>query len=238
MQIRLFVPRPLVLGETVALPDSQAHYLRNVLRASVGDSVYLFNGESGEFTGKIAVLDKKAASVSVAAQTKPPEHPRAVSLYFTPLKRDCTDWLVEKATELGVTRLCPVLTDFAAVKRINPERMESIAIEACEQSRRLTVPQIVPMQTLKEMLAARKKEDGILFHLDESGAGASFKQALQGVPANAPVSFLIGGEGGFSNTERALIKETPATTGISLGSHILRAETAGVTVLAALLCAG
>lgn len=237
MQIRLFVPRPLVLGETVALSDSQAHYLRNVLRAAAGDSVYLFNGESGEFTGQIAVLDKKAASVAVSAQTKPPEHPRSVSLYFTPLKRDCADWLVEKATELGVTRLCPVLTDYTAVKRVNADRMTSIAVEASEQSRRLTVPEIVPLRPLKEVLALRKKEDGVLFHLDESGAGQTFKQALKDVPADAPVSFLIGPEGGFSNAERALIKETPAAAGISLGSHILRAETAGMTVLAALLCA-
>lgn len=236
MQIRLFADVPLRVGGQALLSEAQRHYLKNVLRANVGAQVFLFNGKDGEFCGRIGVLDKKTAQIDVLTQTGEQEYPRSVFLYFTPLKRDCTDLLMQKAAELGVTHLCPVLTDYTAVSRINFDRAKSIVIEAAEQSRRLTVPEILPLRPLKEILANRKEEDGILFHLDETGQGKGFAQAVQAVDKKSPVSFLIGPEGGFSDEERQKLKQTPFTQGISLGKHILRAETAAIAALSGLLC--
>ena len=236
MQTRLFVPCALYEGAAVELSGSQLHYLKNVLRASVGDTVFAFNGIDGEFSGTVDVLNKKNACIRIRNLTKKQEFPAPVRLFFTPLKRDCSDLLIEKATELGVTELHPVLTDFTAINRTNADRMQNIVVEACAQSRRLSIPEIYPITPLQSVLNEWSEKNGLLLHLDESGDGDTFKRAVGDIAADDAVSFLIGPEGGFSPEERERLKKMPFVRSVSLGEHILRAETAGIAVLAAFLC--
>lgn len=236
MQIRLFTDTPLVCGTDVVFDDTRHHYLRNVLRAEAGATLFLFNGKDGEFEATLTAVDKKRSVANISKQTKPQEYPTPVCLCFAPLKRDCTDWLVEKATELGATIIQPVVTEFTSAARINEDRLRAIAVEAAEQSRRLTVPEIRPMVSLNALIESMKESDGVLFHADESENTVSLKQAFNALPANVPVSFLIGPEGGFSQKERDLLKRQPFVRCVTLGTHILRAETAAAAVLSAWLC--
>lgn len=234
MQIRLFTPEPLVPGREVPLSAEQVHYLRNVLRVAEGRDVFLFNGREGEFAGRIAQLDKKNGRASVEKLLRPQPPAEDVRLYFAPLKRDCTDLVVEKATELGATLICPVMTEFTVASRVNTDRLRAIAVEAAEQCRRLDIPEVAEPVSLKDMLAARSGESPLLLHLDESGEGRPAAEVLS--EAKGGVAFLVGPEGGFSETERILIARAPRTAAVSLGPRILRAETAALAVLALRAC--
>lgn len=233
MQIRLFVPDALSAKTEVPLSEAQAHYLRSVLRVAEGEGVFLFNGRDGEFSGSVVFPAKKKAAVRVGRQTRFQPPSRDVRLYFAPLKRDCTDLVVEKATELGVSKIRPVLTEFTAVSRVNTERLQAIAVEAAEQCRRLDVPEILPPVALKTLLAQWGAEDPALLHLDETGNGKPASAVLE---RSCPAAFLVGPEGGFSAAERALIAKTPNAAGLDLGERILRAETAAIAVLALYSC--
>lgn len=233
MQIRLFVQTPLAVGQTVSLTEGQAHYLRDVLRAEIGAELYVFDGENGEFSAVLSRLSKKAAEIQICRQLRE-QPPRAeIVLYFSPLKRDCTDWVVEKATELGATRIVPVITEYTAVKRVNTDRLRAIAIEACEQCRRLDVPEIGEPVALADVLARQGDDAPVLFHLDETGRGAKAGELFKTLSRAA---FLVGPEGGFSERERGVIAQTPNTVGLDLGPRILRAETACVAALSLFGC--
>ncbi|MBO4644463.1 MAG: 16S rRNA (uracil(1498)-N(3))-methyltransferase [Alphaproteobacteria bacterium] len=233
MQIRLFIDRDLTVGATVPLTEAQAHYLRNVLRAEPGTELFVFDGKSGEFAAVLSVLNKKNGQIQICRLLREQPKKQDVRLYFSPLKRDCTEWVVEKATELGVTRIVPVITEYTSVKHVNTERLRLIAIEACEQCRRLDVPEISEPVALKELLIAQNDAEPLLIHLDETGRGQKASVVFSGIESAA---FLVGPEGGFSETERALIAETPHTAGMDLGERILRAETAAVSALALFMC--
>lgn len=233
MQIRLFVPADLFPDGEVSLSEAQAHYLRSVIRASEGDDVFLFNGRDGEFSGRISLLDKKKAAVGHLIRTRFQPEKKDLRLYFAPLKRDCTDLVVEKATELGATLICPVMTEYTSASRVNTERLRAIAAEAAEQCRRLDVPEISEPVSLRALLSSRKESDPVLIHLDESGRGLSASAVID---AARPAAFLVGPEGGFSEAERSLIAQTPDTVGLDLGERILRAETAALAVLALYSC--
>lgn len=233
MQIRLFVPDGLFPDAGIFLSEAQAHYLRSVLRASEGTEVFLFNGRDGEFSGRISLLDKKKAAVGHLKRTRPQPEKKDLRLYFAPLKRDCTDLIVEKATELGATLICPVMTEYTSVSRVNTERLRLIAAESAEQCRRLDVPEICEPLSLKAFLSSRKKGDPVLIHSDESGRGRAASSVIDGT---RPAAFLVGPEGGFSDAERRLIAQTPDTVGLDLGERILRAETAALAVLALYSC--
>lgn len=233
MQIRLYVTQPLSEGAEVFLSETQAHYLRSVLREKTGSEVFLFNGNDGEFSGKITVLDKKKAVAGNLTRTKLQPPRGDLRLYFAPLKRDCTDMVVEKATELGATLICPVITEYTTASRVNTDRLKSIAIEACEQCRRLDMPEISEPVSLKELLNEQGEEKPVLIHLDESGAGMPPSKVID--PSRS-AAFLVGPEGGFSVAERRLISETKNTVSLDLGERILRAETAALAVLALYSC--
>lgn len=233
MKIRLYVPSLLSEGSEVFLSEAQAHYLRSVLRCETGDEIFLFNGVDGEFSGGISVLEKKKAAVGgLRLERKQPDK-KDVRLYFAPLKRDCTDLVVEKATELGVSRIRPVITEFTAVSRVNTERLKSIAVEAAEQCRRLDVPDVDAPVALKDLLAAWDDTQPVLIHLDESGKGKPASAVLN--PA-LPAAFLVGPEGGFSGSERMAIARLTNAAGLDLGERILRAETAAIAVLSLYSC--
>lgn len=233
MQIRLFINCSLAVGMTVSLSENQVHYLRNVLRVQPGAELFVFDGQNGEFAAVLSSLTKKEAQIQICRLLRGQPEKRDVRLYFSPLKRDCTEWVVEKATELGVTQIVPVMTEYTSVKHVNVERLRAVAVEACEQCRRLDVPEITQPVDLKTLLAGQNETCPLLVHLDETGAGKKSAEVFDGLSRAA---FLVGPEGGFSEKERGLIRAAEHTAGMDLGERILRAETAAVAALALFMC--
>jgi 16S rRNA (uracil1498-N3)-methyltransferase len=223
---RLYVSQPLAEAAAIELDAKQANYLGNVLRLSVGAELLVFDGLSGEWLARIEHAGKKRMTLAVERKTREPESIPDVWLAFAPVKRAQTDWLVEKATELGAARLAPVITQRTIAERVRLDRLESIAIEAAEQCGRTRVPKIVePVQLrrlVEELDPARH-----LYFADESGGGALTETFRQG-----PALILVGPEGGFTAEERGLVRGAGASA-ISLGPRILRAETAALAALSA-----
>ena len=226
---RLFVRTPLDEGATVELDAGQANYLGNVMRLGAGAELLVFDGGSGEWLARIADAGKKRMTLTVERRTREPEIIPDVWLAFAPVKRAQTDWLAEKATELGVARLLPVITQRTVAERVKIERLESIAIEAAEQCGRTRLPEIAEPVTLKQLLAGRE-EGRRLYFADESGGDPASQAFTEG-----PALILTGPEGGFTHEERAAIRAAPDCAAISLGPRILRAETAALAALAAFM---
>lgn len=226
--IRLSVPDDLNANTDVTLDAGQSHYLVNVMRKPVGTPVLLFNGRDGEWAGNITVADKKRTTISVEHQIRPQTAEPDVWLLFAPLKKDRTDFVVEKATELGVARIRPILTARTQGTRVNTERLRATAIESAEQSRRLTVPVIDNAMPMPNALADWPN-DRPLIHLDENGTGAPLADVLKS--GTQPLAFLIGPEGGFDDNEVAMLNAHPHTIAADLGPRILRAETAATAAL-------
>jgi 16S rRNA (uracil1498-N3)-methyltransferase len=224
---RLFVRSPIGEGARVELDAAQANYLGNVMRLGVGAELLVFDGQSGEWLARIAETAKKRMTLAVERQTRAPEDIPDVWLAFAPVKRAQTDWLVEKATELGAAKLIPVMTQRTVAERVKLERLDAIAIEAAEQCGRTRLPEIVEPVSLKQLLAGRDAARRLYF-ADEAG-GEEAASALQCGPA----LILIGPEGGFTEEERQLIRAAPNAVPVSLGPRTLRAETAAVAALAA-----
>ncbi|MFL6754143.1 MAG: 16S rRNA (uracil(1498)-N(3))-methyltransferase [Sphingomicrobium sp.] len=223
---RLFVHAPLEEGASVELDAAQANYLGNVMRLEVGAGVLLFDGQSGEWLARIAQAGKKRMTLSVEQRTREPETVPDVWLAFAPVKRSQTDWLVEKATELGAARLLPIITQRTVPERVKLERLETIAIEAAEQCGRTRLPEIVEPLTLKQLLAGRSPERRLYF-ADEGGGENAADAFVTGAAL-----ILTGPEGGFTDEERSLVRAAPGSVPISLGPRILRAETAALAALA------
>ena len=223
---RLFVDAALGEGARVELDAGQANYLGNVLRMKEGAELLLFDGGSGEWLARIAEAGKKRMALTVERRTREAEAIPDVWLAFAPVKRSQTDWLIEKATELGVARLIPVTTARTVVERVKLERLQAIAIEAAEQCGRTRLPEIVEPVSLGQLLKQRD-DSRTLYFADEAGGAAVGKAFKPG-----PAMILTGPEGGFTDEERAAIRAIPDTVAISLGPRILRAETAALAGLA------
>lgn len=211
------------------MSDGQAHYLRGVMRRSVGDGLILFNGRDGEWRAELTALDRKSAAALCAEQLRPQEAEPDLWLLFAPVKKARLDIIVEKAVELGASRLQPVITRYTDVDRVKTERLAAQVREAAEQSERLTVPEVMEPVSLKDVLAGWPVERPLMFADEEGGAPAL--SALQSI-ADETAAILIGPEGGFSPDERQAISALPATLRVSLGPRILRAETAVIAMLA------
>ena len=224
---RLFVPQRLVQGLEITLERAQSHYVATVLRLQEGDEILLIDGETGEWRAEIMHAHAKAALLRTAAQTRPLETPADLWLCFAPIKRGRIDWMIEKACELGVARVVPVMTQRTIVDRLADERLRQHMIEAAEQCGRTHIPEIAPLARLPALLNAWPTERRLLF-CDETGGAA-----LGMVPLDAPAAILIGPEGGFTAAERDLLRTHPQTTAVSLGPRVLRADTAAVAALAA-----
>ncbi len=222
---RLFLRRPLAADATVVLDPDQANYLGNALRLGQGAELLVFDGESGEWLARITDTGKKRMTLLVERCTREAESVPDVWLAFAPVKRAQTDWLVEKATELGAARLVPIITHRTIVERVKLERLQSIAIEAAEQCGRTRLPAITEPLPLARFLAER---DGArtLYFADEAG-GEAAATAFQ--PGAAVI--LTGPEGGFTDDERDAIRGQGNVVAISLGPRILRAETAALAAL-------
>jgi 16S rRNA (uracil1498-N3)-methyltransferase len=228
--IRLFVPAPLSEGSEIALGEAQSHYLANVLRATAGETLRVFDGVSGEWRATVTKLSRKAVVLTAQAQTRPQMPEPDAWLCFALLKRAKTDMVVEKATELGVSVIQPMITARTNADHVKLERLQAIAIEAAEQCERLAVPEIRPPLPLARLMGDWPAERA-LFVADERRTGS-----LLGFGAG-PCALMTGPEGGFTDQELEAIGRAPQVTRVSLGARILRAETAAIAGLALLLAA-
>ncbi|CCQ74723.1 16S rRNA (uracil(1498)-N(3))-methyltransferase [Magnetospira sp. QH-2] len=224
---RLHVTEPLSEAAEIILPQAQAHYLRNVLRLAVGDALFLFNGRDGEWRADLRDLGKRQATLALTVQTRPQAPEPGPWLLFAPLKKDRTDFLVEKATELGAAVLWPLFTRHTMTRRVNLERLRAQATEAAEQCGRLTLPEIREPMDLMD-LESRWDGSRPLWIADEARTGSSLVQQDLSVPPG----LLIGPEGGFAEAELDLMGRLPFAVRVSLGPRLLRAETAAVAALA------
>ncbi|GAB6052994.1 16S rRNA (uracil(1498)-N(3))-methyltransferase [Magnetospira thiophila] len=224
---RLYVTDDLTAGQSISLPPSQAHYLHGVLRLSPGDSLHLFNGREGEWLAELRDMSKKQARLEVTTQTRPQMPEPGPWLLFAPLKKDRTDFLVEKATELGAAALWPVFTRHTVAARVNQERLRAQVIEAAEQCGRLTLPELIPPLTLNNLERAWDPARP-LWIADESRTGTPLKD----LDVSAAPGILIGPEGGFAEAELDLLRRLPFAVRVSLGPRLLRAETAALAALA------
>src|SRR5262245_38856290 len=232
---RLFVEAPLGPGADISLDRAQAHYLRHVLRLREGASVVVFNGRDGEWSASFGGAAKNAR-LAVAEETRPQTAPADLHYLFAPLKHARLDYMVQKATEMGVSRLVPVLSRHGQVARVNLDRMRANAIEAAEQCGILSVPDIAPPVRLDTVIAAWTPSRLLVF-CDEEADVADPVAALAAGRADPlvgalPISVLIGPEGGFAPEERAGLMRLANVIRLSLGPRILRADTAAVAVLA------
>ena len=226
-KIRLYVEQPLGQGQTIPLNRDQAHYLFGVMRQGMGDLVLLFNGRDGEWRAVVAEAGKRGGTLVCEAQTAPQRDPPDLWLLFAPIKKARTDFIVEKAAEMGAARIIPVQTDFTNSERIRQDRLQAHAVEAAEQCGGTYVPEVTGLQKLDPLLSDWPEDRQLMF-CDEAlaGAGATLRAAGGGAWA-----ILIGPEGGFSETERGRLSALPIAHPVSLGPRILRADTAAVAAL-------
>jgi 16S rRNA (uracil1498-N3)-methyltransferase len=226
---RLYVDAPLGAGAAVALEPEQAHYLTHVLRLKSGASVLAFNGHDGEWAATIEV-QRRSALLRVGDRVRAQTTPADLHYLFAPLKSARLDYMVQKAVEMGVAKLQPVLTRHTQAARVNTGRMRANAIEAAEQCGVLSVPDVEEPLPFAQMLAKREAARWMIF-CDEDAAAANPIAALSTVPARSPLAVLIGPEGGFADDERAALLKLPNVVRLCLGPRILRADTAAVAAL-------
>jgi 16S rRNA (uracil1498-N3)-methyltransferase len=231
---RLYIDAPLAAGARLALDGAQANYLRNVLRLKAGDGVLVFNGRDGEWHTSLADGGKRSAALTVGEQTRPQTTPLDLHYLFAPLKHARLDYMVQKAVEMGASRLQPITMQHSQVPRINLERMRANAIEAAEQCGILSIPEIGEPLSFERMIATRESERVLVF-CDETADVRDPIAALDVVRQGAkspPLAVLIGPEGGFAEHERTALASLPNVVRLSLGPRILRADTAAVAALA------
>jgi len=226
-KIRLYVDHRLGQGQSLPLTGDAAHYLFAVMRLGVGDNVLLFNGRDGEFLARVEVASKRNPVLLCQTQTRALQMPPDLWLLFAPVKKARTDFIVEKAVEMGVSRILPVLSDFTNNDRTRQEKLQAHAVEAAEQCGATFVPPVVDLQKLDTVLDGWPPERRLMF-ADETLAGQ--KQSLIGENPG-PWAIIIGPEGGFSQAERTRLRALKQTRTISLGPRILRSDTAVVAAL-------
>lgn len=226
-KIRLYVEHPLGAGNSVPLDRDQANYLFNVMRLNVGGRVSLFNGRDGEWQADVIDAGKRRGILRCDTQSKPLQMPPDLWLLFAPIKKARTDFIVEKAAEMGAARIIPVQTDYTNSERIRQDRLQAHAVEAAEQCGGTFVPEVSELKRLGTVLSDWPDERNLMF-CDETLFDQ--KQSLNSVKSG-PWAILIGPEGGFSDPERAQLHAMPRTTAVSLGPRILRADTAAVAAM-------
>tara|TARA_R110002049_G_scaffold3491_3_gene26111 strand:+ start:66 stop:839 length:774 start_codon:yes stop_codon:yes gene_type:complete len=240
---RLFVNSDLVAGEAFALDEAQANYLTRVMRLSVGDAARVFNGRDGEWRAEISKIEGRRAELTPVDQLRQQAMTGgpSLTLLFAPVKKSETDFIVEKATELGAARIQPVITERTQTRTVRLDRFQKIALEAAEQTERLDLPEVMDAASLDAALAALPSGTALIF-CDEAGdeadapwggqAGRARPMAdvLPGIKGR-PAAILIGPEGGFSPAERSHLRARADTYPVGLGPRILRAETAAVAAM-------
>jgi 16S rRNA (uracil1498-N3)-methyltransferase len=230
-KLRLFVDAPLHQGAHVVLEAAQAHYLLHVMRTRAGDRVRLFNGRDGEWRAQIVQAGRRNLILVCDLQIEPQTGVPDLWLIFSPIKKTPADYVAQKATELGVRLLQPVLTRRTVARRVNLERLQANAIEAAEQSGRLSIPEIRPLRDLDAVLQDWPRERRLLF-CDEGGGAPIADALLEARGQGAAWGVLTGPEGGFAPEERAYIRNFPFVLPVTLGPRIVRADTAALAALA------
>jgi 16S rRNA (uracil1498-N3)-methyltransferase len=226
---RLYVPESLNAGEAIGLPHSQAHYLSKVMRLKQGSQVRVFNENDGEWLAELSELSKRDAQITLLEQLRPAISTPDIWVLFAPVKKSRNDFIVEKATELGASLIRPVLTKRTTMPHIKTDRMRLQAIEAAEQTERMSIPLIKQAFKLAELIEGWNPERALIF-ADEAGDAQPAIEAFKVI--KAPCAILIGPEGGFDPSERELLRSQSFVTPISLGPRILRADTAVAATLA------
>ncbi|AIT79951.1 16S rRNA (uracil(1498)-N(3))-methyltransferase [Novosphingobium pentaromativorans] len=225
---RLFVPGPIALAAHVAIEGAQAHYLSKVMRVSAGDAVILCDDETGEWACAVVSAGKRDVVLEARERLRPREQVPDFTLCAALLKKPNFDLVLEKATELGVRRIQPVVTRRCVADKLNPERARTMVTEAAEQCARTALPELAEPLKL-EALLRDWPEDRALFFADELGGEPA---AAQFDAYRGPAALLVGPEGGFDEGERALIRALPQARPITLGPRILRGETASIAATA------
>ncbi|MCW5724770.1 MAG: 16S rRNA (uracil(1498)-N(3))-methyltransferase [Maricaulaceae bacterium] len=227
---RLYVDAPLSEGARIPLDRDQAHYLVTVMRRGSGGGVRLFNGRDGEWRAVVAAADRKGAALTVGERLREQAAVPDLHLLFAPVKRARTDFIAEKATELGAAAIRPVITRRSIAERVRTDRLQAIAREAAEQTERLCLPQVCEAEPLDRVLDGWDPARRLIF-CDEAGDAPPLLEILSGA-ASGPWAILIGPEGGFDPAERARLRAEAFTVPASLGPRILRADTAAAAALA------
>jgi len=228
---RLYLDLPLTCGELLPLCKDQAHYLLAVLRLGDGAEVLVFNGRDGEYGATLRPQGKKSANLEIGAQTREQAPKSRLDFLFAPLKVGRLDYLVQKATEMGVRKITPVFTDHTQLHKVNDGRLASNILEAAEQCGNLSIPELGEATKLEALLAQWDPTRRIIF-CNESQAGNNPTTILSTV-TEPDLALLVGPEGGFSEREREMLMALPFVTPIPLGPRILRADTAAVAALTA-----
>ncbi|WP_246100715.1 16S rRNA (uracil(1498)-N(3))-methyltransferase [Palleronia caenipelagi] len=225
--IRLYLDHPLGAGQSVPLTRDQAHYLFGVMRRGQGDLIEVFDGQNGAWSARIDEAGKRGGSLKCLEQVAEQRDPPDLWLLFAPIKKTRTDFIVEKAAELGAARICPVQTEFTNSERIRQDRLQAHAVEAAEQCGGTFVPEVADIARLRAVLDGWDPARRLMF-CDERMVGAASSLAAETPGAWA---ILIGPEGGFSEAERTRLHGMDAARPVSLGPRILRADTAAVAAL-------
>jgi len=225
---RLYVEADLSPGKDIALSKEQAHYLINVLRKHEGDHIRVFNGRDGEWRAEIRSASKRSTALQVTKKLREPQTAPDIWLCFAPVRKHRNTFIIEKATELGVARLMPVVTKRTQFPKLKLGKMRLQIIEAAEQTERLDLPKADVPISLIEMLSGWDKKRTLIF-ADETGDAATAQEVLKDL--KGPAAILIGPEGGFDPKERDMLRSKPYITPVSLGPRILRADTAALSLL-------
>jgi len=226
---RLYVDEDLHTGAKFELAQPQAHYLAKVMRMKAGANIRVFNGNDGEWLAKINEIGKRDAEISVVQQLRPAASAPDVWVLFAPVKKSRNDFIVEKATELGASRILPIMTKRTTMRHIKADRMRLQTIEAAEQTERMDIPKIEELSKLSDLLDEWDESRSLIF-ADEAGGGQRAIEAMKSV--KAPCAILIGPEGGFDAAEREQLLALDYVIPISLGPRILRSDTAVAATLA------
>lgn len=225
--IRLYINTPLSLDSSIFLEKQHVHYIFHVMRKEKGDNILVFNGSDGEWCAEIAALSKKEISIVPREQTRAQKEEKRLLLAFSPLKPKRQEFLIEKATELGVTHLVPLTMRHSSIHKVNPGKMRHQAIEAAEQCERLSVPEILPLQSLESFLSTWNTDQALII-----GDETHTSPPLEKQSSEDSAAFMVGPEGGFHNDEFELFKDKSFIHTVDLGNTILRAETAAIVGLA------
>lgn len=225
---RLFVEQLLSAGFSLSIEGPQAHYLARVMRVGVGDAVILCDDQTGEWAARVASADKRAVAVVIETQLRPREPVPDFTLCAALLKKDRFDMVLEKACELGVRKIQPVLTRRCVADKLNLDRARAILIEAAEQCARTALPELAPPVKLETLLKDWEPARALFFADENGGARAAQQFGLH----IGPAALLIGPEGGFDDTEREAVRALPQARAITLGPRILRGETAAIAATA------
>ena len=230
-KIRLYVKGKLEVHQEIKIQSKQLHYLTNVMRRKRDDILSIFNEVDGEFIGKIINDSKRNLTIKLLQKIKDPEKKVDIWVIFAPVKKSSTDFIIQKATELGASCLLPVITERTITKNINLKRMQEIVIEASEQSERITIPEIKPIQKLADVICSWNKNRKI-FYGDETERNQKEERCFNHQTLfNPSGAILIGPEGGFSQNEISFLKSKEFVVPINLGPRILRSETAVISGL-------